>query len=700
MLSNILAVAAIATAASAQSNQQPVGQSGWQQIAFADEFNQGDAYTTNWGTDLGGWTGTAPGVFDSSLIQMKNGRLQLRSQWRGASLNVAGLGLDEGCDCGFENMATSMVVSKQQFKQGYIEVRAKAYKSTLLNSIWLQGETSEVNIAEFITEGSKKGSSSNFHCWASDSDGSGIDEEPQAGAHSLTTWTTVGVDWQADKITFYIDGKVVRTLAKSRFAQDHPECMAEPMNLVLSTETDTDASLYTEDIGTKVFNLDYVRYWDARAPVTTAAPTGACGGGDDLAKYGAPAQDIQGKYLAGTGVYGTNDQYADAAKASAAGCAAVCSAAAHNAACAGFSFNTDKDYPCTLYTDRGLVSTRAGSGFALYTKQPCTPDTGGGGGGTVASGLKTCDELKADGFAFGSRNVFPGFEGVCVHKFKPYANCKAMGDASLEVTHDGAEGQCNAIGARLCTSQELKGNVFKMAGCNFAQRRHHHVSDKGTCYDGQSFMLSLGHNNPKKPDQCVWKDRKAHFRCCGGPVAKPANAGQAATQDRAVGGALVQASGGDEGEGGGGGGGGGGGDDIVGIALGMGSVLVIAGIAVGVALNSRQNKAIAALGLGKDSRAAEAGRRASFADCVDAVSQQGSVGVGSLDASTDGPTDAPGPAGTEQPVEFEENGFVLADEGNSLRIKSVRRGNPAFLGSVYIESEAVGNGSMEQDSCM
>ena len=76
------------------------------------------------------------------------------------------------------------------------------------------------------------------------------------------------------------------------------------------------------------------------------------------------------------------------------------------------------------------------------------------------------------------------------------------------------------------------------------------------------------------------------------------------------------------------------------------------------------------------------------------------VGVGSLDASTDGPTDAPGPAGTEQPVDFEENGFVLTDEGSSLRIKSVRRGNPAFLGSVYIESEAVGNGSMEQDSCM
>ena len=76
------------------------------------------------------------------------------------------------------------------------------------------------------------------------------------------------------------------------------------------------------------------------------------------------------------------------------------------------------------------------------------------------------------------------------------------------------------------------------------------------------------------------------------------------------------------------------------------------------------------------------------------------VGVGSLDASTDGPTDAPGPAGTEQPVEFEENGFVLTDEGNSLRIKSVRRGNPAYLNSVYVESEAVGDGAIDEDSSM
>ena len=65
-------------------------------------------------------------------------------------------------------------------------------------------------------------------------------------------------------------------------------------------------------------------------------------------------------------------------------------------------------------------------------------------------------------------------------------------------------------------------------------------------------------------------------------------------------------------------------------------------------------------------------------DGIDAVSQQGSIGDIPKNASTDGLLDdahapAPAPAGTEDPADFEENAFVLTDEGSSLRSAWQRR---------------------------
>ena len=102
------------------------------------------------------------------------------------------------------------------------------------------------------------------------------------------------------------------------------------------------------------------------------------GGGDGLAKYDGGVDGKQGKHLKGAGVYETDDQYATAAKADAAGCAAVCSALAHDDDCKGFAFNAQKTYSCTLYTAAGVASSRNGDGFVLYTKKSTGVPSGGG----------------------------------------------------------------------------------------------------------------------------------------------------------------------------------------------------------------------------------------------------------------------------------------------------------------------------------
>jgi len=57
-------------------------------------------------------------------------------------------------------------------------------------------------------------------------------------------------------------------------------------------------------------------------------------------------------------------------------------------------------------------------------------------------------------------------------------------------------------------------------------------------------------------------------------------------------------------------------------------------------------------------------------------------------------------AAVTENLDFEGNGFVLDEEGASIRLKSCRRQNPAFTGSIYAPEDAVGVPGIEEDSIM
>jgi len=579
----LASAAVLATAAVTQPKGAP---DTWNTPKFMDEFSA-DSIGTNWDTTLGDWTGTAPGAFKASNAKVAGGKLQLRTTYDAA---FTPLGADADCDCGFENIATSMVVSKQRYQYGFFEVRARAWDSTLLNSVWLQGDHSEINIMEYVTDAAKGFGRSNHHCW---SDGA-TDVDEKATDYSTAVgkgWKTFGVEWSAAEIKFYLNGAVARTLVKSEYSATRPECMDEPMNIVLSVETSQEAGIPAKFNGAKQFQIDYVRHWDTKAP----APT------------------------------------------------------------------------------------------------------------TLAPGTRlACSDLDDKNFKFSARAKGSHKDKVCVSKFGLFGRCGDLRKDENMRTHAEAEEQCSAVGARLCSTLELAANVGKGIGCNFAQKRYTFTSDT-TCPAGM-VRTAYGMYKKSKPIQCVPATTKLHVRCCSD--ADLSNTGQAATGDGgAESGSLAAAVGGagadfededededeDEVEAGG---------DLGGVVAGVGVIFLIAGVVVGVALNHRQNTAIAALSRDAERADPEAGRRASFDDCIDAVSQQGS-----LNESTDGLLDtaaaaAATPAGTEDPADFQENGFVLTDQGDSLRIKSVRRGNPAYLQSVYVESEAVGDGAINEDSSM
>ena len=101
-------IAAAAGLTLAAAAVQPLGGGVWNAPAFADEFDSG-GFSGNWASSMPGWVGTPPSVFDPNMVFVndKFKVMMLQSKWKGDNLSLNGL--DADCDCGFENIATSMV---------------------------------------------------------------------------------------------------------------------------------------------------------------------------------------------------------------------------------------------------------------------------------------------------------------------------------------------------------------------------------------------------------------------------------------------------------------------------------------------------------------------------------------------------------------------------------------------------------------
>ena len=523
-----------------------------------------------------------------------------------------------------------MVISKQQTKYGFYEIKATIAKARVLTSFWLQGTRGEINIFESILpEGaSKPRQSSNMHCWDPADAGAGVQSMEElaklAKLADLDTSAphTFGLDWDPQYLMFYVDGDHVRTIARSSVRDG---CMDDEMNVILSMETAEEHGLPAKDASASS-DFFYFRRWTKGAPVTTAAPLAV----PDT----CTAFPKAGKAYAGPVIMKYDKNHPDGLVTDVAKCAQLCAA---NIECTYFSVSSQGSKGCVLKTNRRGSPVSAGHYLG---------------------------------------------HGSCEHAMP--SDCKQLG---VGEGHKGFKKQ--NIGIRK--------NIRNSAGC--AQLC---AATTGCAYWLVNNRLGCVLNTMKRGD--VKQKPKGflfHGECSTG-LGAAAGAGASS-------GALLQAqpaSGGeDDGEDDGGeeGGEGGAGSTAASasIAIGMMATVFVVASVVAVAVVARKKQTVddAIVTAAAARGGGTAPRRASFDDCIDAVSQQGSVGGGSLDASTDGLIDAaPGPAGTEEPADFEENGFVLTDEGSSLRLKSVRRGNPAFLNSVYVESDAVGPAAMEEDS--
>lgn len=212
-------------------------------------FNGEDDISADWATTHE-WQSARPGIVtDANVVTKCYGQKKtcFRVVDKGIGWNPEAGAND--CKCGHERFSTARVISKKKHGEGFYELRARmgtrAEHSPFHVAFFMQGERSEIDVVEFVNnnvaEGGKKDYFTNHHCFdKSDEDAANtksakeamaaVANWPATAAKESQAWHTYGVNWQGDKLTFFLDGKKIRTATAS--------CLVgESMTISLGHET-------------------------------------------------------------------------------------------------------------------------------------------------------------------------------------------------------------------------------------------------------------------------------------------------------------------------------------------------------------------------------------------------------------------------------------------------------------------------------
>jgi len=259
-------------------------------------FNGEDDISADWATTHE-WQSARPGIVtDANVVTKCSGKkatcfkvIDNGVGWNPEAEN------NGDCKCGHERFSTARVVSKNKYGQGFYELKARMGKrnepSPFHVAFWLQGDKSEIDVVEFVNnnvaEDGKKDYFTNHHCFdKEDEDASNtqsakesiseVEQWPATASTATQAWHTYGVNWQGQKLDFYLDGKKIRSASASCL-------MGESMTVVLGHETNEDfggvndaanwdQDQYKNKVATASLEVSYLKYWKTIKMITTAAP--------------------------------------------------------------------------------------------------------------------------------------------------------------------------------------------------------------------------------------------------------------------------------------------------------------------------------------------------------------------------------------------------------------------------------------------
>jgi beta-glucanase (GH16 family) len=248
------------------SGSQPVGQPGVWKLVFSDDFNGPTLDISKWRTCFW-WADTTCSIesngelelYNPGNVLVQNGILRLRAQkesmlgWNGKSYNyTSGMVMSGGMN--------GVTPPRFSFTYGFTEVRVKIPAGQgLWPAFWLLPASytwpTEVDIMEILGHQTRV-----IRMTYHDSSG-GIQSFAWTGPDFSSSWRIIGLDWEPDALTWYVDG-----IERARYTQA-ALIPNTPLYLLLNLAVGGSwpGSPNPRTAFPSYFDVDYVRVWQKQS---------------------------------------------------------------------------------------------------------------------------------------------------------------------------------------------------------------------------------------------------------------------------------------------------------------------------------------------------------------------------------------------------------------------------------------------------
>ncbi len=245
---NLLSIAASA---------DPPDDASWKPIPeLTDEFNGTELDPTKWHNHNPRWKGRKPGFFSKENVKVADGALHLTAKAETLP----------DVPKGYHSFTTAAVKSKSLVRYGYFEIRCKPMDSRASSAFWFYNNTPEIWTEIDVFEmgagapGHEHKVHMNVHVFHSPSFKGTVEDhlsDPdvwEAPFRLADDYHTYALEWDEDRIKWYVDGRMVREKENSHWHQ--------PLHMNFDSETMPKwFGLPKKENLPSTFSIDYIRSW-------------------------------------------------------------------------------------------------------------------------------------------------------------------------------------------------------------------------------------------------------------------------------------------------------------------------------------------------------------------------------------------------------------------------------------------------------
>ncbi|MBU2881010.1 family 16 glycosylhydrolase [Psychrosphaera sp. B3R10] len=242
------------------------------------------------------WKGRAPSQFSGKNYRLEDGKLILETRWEpdfpfSDKIHVPVF----GDALPYENLTTACIISRKEFKYGYIEIKSKAADAEITSAFWAMGEGLEIDFFEQFGDHRDQAKLEldkelwwSVRDWSKNSKQRGkptYTEHKDLGFRVADEFHVYGFEWDENGIKYYVDGKLLSTVTADdvrKWALENRDTnpgydgwvATKPISLWLDQETfpwhgipdsKEDLELNSpegkKDDGIVDFEIEYVRVW-------------------------------------------------------------------------------------------------------------------------------------------------------------------------------------------------------------------------------------------------------------------------------------------------------------------------------------------------------------------------------------------------------------------------------------------------------